>query len=457
MIKKILLILFLWMSLLIFWYIQNSWLPLWYDHGAYKHFVNLLAENQNLENIPTYLKYQFEPFSGTFFYVLTAGVGAENLYGYGYLFIFILTWVSLFLLWKKKGKYTLWSYLGLFLFLLSSLQFMNLWWAFGKQIFATFFLLLLMRYYKNAFIAFLLMTACLSLHRLTGFLALLYFGISFSLSHKKNMKAYFSILIGICVGILSYLVFFGEQVIPYLRGFIEHPQQQIFLEGKYGTWFGWSELLFYFAPILFIVFFTIFWMFSQKNKKNFLRLPAVIFTFFLALCILFRSIAHTRMWSFLDLFFIILITRYLYVFFHKKWMCIFLITQCIFWWIFVHKWHTPFLDKFEYSIIRDITQYMPENTTLVTMSGAYMSWITGYTNREIYSLHQWVWQNVWSYFERKDMRNNSETLCKNLSRLPGNVIVYVWAREKYTSLVNNTCIKETNKWKNWTRLFLYLR
>lgn len=457
MLKKIFFIVFLWVSLLTFWYAQNRWLPLGYDHGAYKHLVNLLSDNQNLEQLPTYLKYQFEPFSGTFFYSLTTWVGQEMLYGWWYLCIFILTWVSLFLLWKKKKKYTLWSYLGLFLFFFSSIQYMNLWWAFGKQMFATFFLVLLMRYYRNGFIAFLLIAACISLHRLTGIVALLYFGISYFLSQKKNIREYVPILIGICVAFLSYLALFYEQILPYMRGFITNPEKQIFLDGKHGTWFSWSELLFYLVPILLMVVLWTINMISQKNTKKILQLPVVVATFLLALLILFRFIAHTRLWTFLDLFLIIFITRYLYMYFCRKWIYIFLITQCVLWWTFVLKWHTPFLDKTEYTIIRDITREMPENISLFAMSWAYMSWITGYTNREIYSPRQWVWQQMWSHLEKKNMQSSPAILCRNLSKLRGDVIIYVWAREEYRSIVDNICIKEIKKWNNWTRLFLYLR
>jgi len=75
--RKIISIFLLGVSLMIFWYIQNGGLPLGYDHGAYKHLINLLSENNNLEGLPRYMKHQFEPFAGTFFYSLTAFTGQE--------------------------------------------------------------------------------------------------------------------------------------------------------------------------------------------------------------------------------------------------------------------------------------------------------------------------------------------------------------------------------------------
>ena len=54
-----------------FWFIQNQSLPLGFDHGIYAHLVNIMESSQNIDGIPTYLKSQYEPFSRTFFYVLS--------------------------------------------------------------------------------------------------------------------------------------------------------------------------------------------------------------------------------------------------------------------------------------------------------------------------------------------------------------------------------------------------
>ncbi len=455
--KKIISIFLLGVCLVVFWYIQNGGLPLGFDHGSYKHLINLLAENNGLETIPRYLKYQFEPFSGTFFYSLTALIGQEIVFWWGYLSIFILTWLSLFLLGKKKKKYTIWSYLWLLLFFFSAIQYMNLWWSFGKQMFATFFLILLMRYYKNSLIAFIMVAACLSLHRLTGFVAISYFLFAYFLSEKKNLKYYYTLLAGLWVAALSYITLFYEQVFPFFKNFIENPGSQILISGKYGTGFSWTELFYYLVPILLMVFLWLIYSVRDKNVKKLIRKPYIICTLLIAFIIIFRSIAHTRLWTFLDLFLIIAITRSLYHLIDRKWIYIFVITQCVLWGTFVNKWHTPFIDRTEYDIIRDVTRDMPRDVTLVTLSWAYMSWITGYTNREIYSPHQWIWQTVWSPLERNEMRNSPKILCNNLSKLTWNVILYIWARERFSSLKNNACIREVQKWGNGTRLFLYLR
>ncbi len=455
--KKIFSIFLLGVSLLVFWYIQNGGLPLGYDHGAYKHIINLLWENQNLQDLPKYLKHQFEPFSGTFFYSLTAFTGQEVFFWWGYLGIFILTWVSLFLLGKKKRKYTVWSYLWLFLFFFSAIQYINLWWAFGKQMFATFFLILLIRYYRNSIIAFILMAACLSLHRLTGFVAISYFLFTYLFSQKRNLKHYYALLIGLWVAAFSYFVLFYEQVFPLIRNIITNPQNQVFIQWKYGTGFSGRELFFYLVPVLLMVFLGLVQSMWGRGIREFLKKPHTVSALLIGLIVVFRSIAHTRLWTFLDLFLIIIITRSLYHLFDRKWIYVFIITQCVVWGVFVNKWHTPFIDQTEYKIIRDVTRDMPRDVTLVTLSWAYMSWLTGYTHREIYSPHQWIWQMLWTSLERKNMKYIPNKLCNNLSKLPWNVVIYIGARENYSSLKDNPCITEVQKWQNGSRLFLHLR
>lgn len=455
--KKILFIWFLWVSLLVFWYHQNFGLPLGYDHGAYRHLINLLGINQDTGHLPTYLQYQFEPFSWTFFYSISTFIGQETLFWWGYLFIFILTWISLFLLWKKNRKYTLGSHLGLYLFLFSSVQYMNLWWAFGKQMFATFFLILLMRYYKKYFIAFLLIAGCISLHRLTGFVALSYFLVTFLNSQRKNRKIYLFMFFGICVGFLSYLPLFYEQVFPYIKNFILNPQKQVFIDGKYWTGFNWGDLLFYIFPVLLMTILWIVHFSSIKSVKYLWRSPIILYTFLLWIFITFRFVAHTRLWTFLDLFLIIILTRHFYHLFHRKWIYVFLIIQCALWLSFVNKWHTPFIEQNELNIIKKIIPNMPEDINLVTLSWAHMSWLMGYTNREIYWPSQWIGREIWSPLERKNMKIDPLVLCSNLSKIDGKVIIYIWAQENYPSLFNNNCIGEIRVWNNGTRLFTYLR
>gem|GEM_PF-1276169 len=56
--------------------------------------------------------------------------------------------------------------------------------------FATLFLILFLRYQKKIPIALILLTACISLHRLTGFIAILYILITFVIHFFEKKKSY---------------------------------------------------------------------------------------------------------------------------------------------------------------------------------------------------------------------------------------------------------------------------
>ena len=441
---------------MIFWFIQNHSLALGYDHGAYSHFVNLLSQGQKIDQLPVYLQHQFEPFSGTFFYVLTEFIGKDVFFSWWYLAIYIGISCTLFLLGKKNNKYTLGSYLWLFFFLFSVLQYTNFWWSFWKQMFATFFLIILMRYHRNIIIAILLSAACVWLHRLTGFVAILYLIFSLaSLWKKRNIKVISMTILGIFFGIVSYKSTFSYQVMSFLRSITQHFTDYIWIKGEYGTGFGGIHFWFYQTPLLLM---TLLWIVTYgmyENIGNIIKKPHIILCIIIGLMVIFRCIAYTRLWSFLDLFLIILIVKTFYHTIQKKWIYIFMVIQVAIWWIFAYKWHTPFIDKEEYEIIRNITKNIPENVTMVTLSAGYMSWMTGYMDNEIYSLSQWISSNIWSWTDKENMQFDKRLLCRKLSTLPGDIFIYVGVKEKFTSTQNNECLSEVKKWRNNARLLLY--
>ena len=81
MIKKMLILLcFLCLSTMIVWYVQNNDLPLGFDHGIYSHLTHTIQNSGNVYSIPDYLRYQYEPSSGTLLYALTKFTGNEVLY-----------------------------------------------------------------------------------------------------------------------------------------------------------------------------------------------------------------------------------------------------------------------------------------------------------------------------------------------------------------------------------------
>jgi hypothetical protein len=98
---------------------------------------------------------------------------------------------------------------------------------------------------------------------------------------------------------------------------------------------------------------------------------------------------------------------------------------------------------------------MPEDVSMVTLTWAYMSMMTWYTDNEIYSSYQWISNESIESKALEKMRHNKSVLCKNLSLLPKKVFVYVGSREYFTSTLDNPCLKEVKKWNNNARLLYY--
>lgn len=423
----------------------NGGIPLWYDYGAYRHLIQLLSDGKSIGSLPLYVQRQFEPFSGTFFYTLSAWLWSDSLFSWWYLWIYILSATGLFLLGKKKDVYTIGSYIAFFLFLFSVLQYVNFWWSFGKQMFATFFLVLLMRYHKKTIIGLIFLTACIALHRLTGFIAILFILWNF-LSQKSYKK--WLIIMSIWLAIATYYPTFHLQVSPYLwRGV----KQYIFLPESYGTGLQWITFWLYELPLI-ILAIVVWW---GRRKKLYYRafiLPAC----FIIFMVVFRCIAHTRLESFMDLFVIIFILKNITQN-HRKILIIFALVQLTLWFWFVSKWHTSFIGRDENSLIQKIVQTMPKDVQMVTLSSKYMSMMTWYTSREIYSQNFGIWANTFSKKERESMHYDHDTLCKKLSYIPGNVVLYVWVKEAPLSTQNNVCLREIKRWKNGAQIFYFER
>lgn len=447
--SKILLILwFLGAWLLGMYILGNNGIPLWYDHGAYKHFVNILEKTGNIQSIPYYLQQQFEPFSGVLFYTLTRYIGQEVVFSYGYPLLYLLISISFFLLGKKNGKYTFGSYIWLLFFLISVGQYMNLWWAFWKQMFAILFLILLIRYNKKTIIGLILLAWCIALHRLTGFVAIMYIVFDIIFNHKRQSKI---ILYALALGLITYIPTIQIQVLPYLHNIAN--QSHIFLTWKYGT--GFSKPIFwtYITPLLIAALISMKWAFQARALKEWVPLMlSIVIIFFI---ITFRGIGHTRFQSFWDLFLIIFISQLWYRYINVKILTIITVLQISMWSYFTHRWHTPYIEKEELDIIKNITSSMPKNINIVTLTWAYMSMMTGYVDNEIYSTYQGIWSTVFDKNELKEMRWNKSVLCKNLELIDGNTFIYVGAKEVFTSTIDNPCLHEIKNWHNNARLLVY--
>lgn len=445
---KLLLLTFTGIAVLLGFTYLNSGMPLWYDHGAYRHFVHLLWAWHHIQDLPQYLQHQFEPFSGTFFYVLAVLTEEKYVYGYWYVILYIFIGLALFLLWKRKWKYTCGSFLGLAFFIFSLTQYNNFWWSFGKQMFSTFFLLLFFRYYHKYLLSIVLLIACIALHRMTGFLAILYVLLSSFLSFSKKQR--YAFLIAVIIAILSYLPTFDIQVLPFLSHKINH---YIFLSGTYGTGLPPGIFWAYEIPVALLCFIAIFYLIYSKRVP--LKHPLVWLVVIITWMVISRSIAHTRLQSFVDLFFIIFLVRFWYFFLPKKVIIIILLIQAILWSIFVFQWHTPFLSQQEDLDIQKMLENIPKNVSLVTLTGAYMSSMTSYYDGEIYSTYQGIGSDVFNKDELTKMRRDKKILCKNLGLLPHKVFVYFGVKEKFTSTQNNQCLSLIKKWNTGAQLLYY--
>jgi hypothetical protein len=424
---------------------QNQGIPLGYDHGAYRHFVNILEKTQDIEKIPLYLQYQFEPFSGTFFYILLTYLGPENVFSWGYYWLYIMIWMSFLLLWKRSHKYTLWSYVAFFLFIFSVLQYTNFWWSFGKQLFATLFLILFIRYYslKKTFIYTILFTACIALHRITGFIAIMYVLSWYFLQKNKINKI---LLLGLWLGIVSYIQTIEIQIMPLLKSiFIE---KYIFVHGKYGTGFDRWIFFIYILPVLILSFSTIY----KKSIKNLYQI--LFICWFLWVIVITQSIAYSRIQTFVEIFLIILISQIPYRSINKKILIVVIIIHMSFWFAVVQKWHTPDISYAEHEILKDFIKNTPEDATIVTLDAGYMSMMMGLTSKEIYNPDYWIWTEIFIQSDSKKIRTQPQIFCKNLFFLWKKIFVYKWINDISPSLYHNACLQEIKSWGD-AKLFLY--
>ena len=137
-----------------------------------------------------------------------------------------------------------------------------------------------------------------------------------------------------------------------------------------------------------------------------------------------RSIGHSRIQTFMDLFLIILITKVFFQYINAKWISILIVIQACLWSHFSSIWHKPYISPDENNRIRNIVHSIPENVKIVTLSPAYNAYLSKYTDREIYAPSYGISQKIWGKSAKK-MRYDKILFCENLQKLSGNVFVYV--------------------------------
>jgi|GEM_PF-1284593 len=137
-----------------------------------------------------------------------------------------------------------------------------------------------------------------------------------------------------------------------------------------------------------------------------------------------KSIAHSRIQTFMDLFLIIAITKVFFQYIGTKWIFVLMIIQVCLWSQFAYTWHKPYISLDENSRIKNMVHSIPDNVKIVTLSPAYNSYLSKYTAREIYAPGHGISQKIWGKSYKK-MRYEKNTLCENLQQLSGNIFVYV--------------------------------
>ena len=170
-----------------------------------------------------------------------------------------------------------------------------------------------------------------------------------------------------------------------------------------------------------------------------------------------RSLGHSRLQSFVDLFLIIAFIKLFLYYIHKKWIVILIIVQVFLWSVFSFKYHQAFVSPEELNSIKNITAKIPENISIFSFSAAYTSWLSKYTDREIYSTQQGIWPSLWTHEQRRSMEYNSWDLCKNLGMISWEVVIYNWSKERFPSVIDNPCLEEVITWNHGTRVFTYIR
>lgn len=458
MIKKILLFgWFLIAAILVVNVINNQTMPLGFDHGPYKYFIWLYeSHNGRMPELSHTLQSQFEPFSGAFFFYLKTAVSDHFLFTWLYLGAHIFISILFFVLWKNNRKYSLWWLIGWLLFLISSVQYGNYAGALWKQIFATIFLLLGMRYQKKIFLQSIFFLACIVLHRLTGFVAIL-FSLFTLLSAKKNIPstnkvAFVSV---ICLAIITYIPTFRSQVLPYLVSLTSHIHEHIFIQGRYGAGFSGKNFWFLEIPLILIIFLWI----AQAHKKNYKSLvknPYILTFGVVAFLVIFRGIAHSRFQSFFDLFLLLIFTQYASVYVWKKWIYTLLVIQMILWaWIFAHD-HTSPIDSQEGDIIKGIVENMPDNAQLFSLSSEYRALMTGYGHRDFRDEER-KYLSIKTKNERIQLSKDKQFLCEKLWNVENEVFLYRGAKEKVLSPVDNPCLRVIKRWSNGAQFMHYFK
>lgn len=441
-------ILFLWVlivGVLITYVVWNDFTPLGYDHGAYRHYMWLIEKYWEAPDMAV----QFESFFDPTIKALSLGVSRDAMLIWGYTFLYILTSISAFIIGKKENKYTMVSYIAGILVMASLVQYRVFWVWLGKEMFATFLLLLSLKYYKNIWVYIILTAACIGLHRLTWIFSIFFMWILyFNDSREWKQKIY--MLIAVLLWIITYIPTLEIQIIPLISWNLG---RHILIQR--GSWSLFGEKIFWSTQIPgLIALITWIYYYRKIHKKYPVNKKWYFFLLTMVLVVL-RISGHTRIGAFFDLFLILYIAQIVAHSFKKKYILILVWLQTIIWCIFTYQDHTPTISTGELSAIKNIKENMTESKYLVNFYKSYGGWILGYSDLDIDSLYGLKIKKPKTKQDKIFVRNNPDIFCQLLHEKKQTTYIFMGDIEKSIFPQKATCIKEVKTFANWAKLFIY--
>lgn len=432
-------------GMLVLYTLWNNLTPLGYDHGAYRHYIWLIETYGKADEMVV----QFESFFGAFTRVLTVALPSDIILTWWYLAVYVATSICVFILGKNKNKYTLASYVWAILIIISTVQYKVFWLWLGKEMFATIFLLLSIRYYKKPALYIILTAACIAVHRLTGIFAVA-FALTIFITDKRTWLQKIYILISIVIGVLCYMPAIKIHVLPLISWDVT---QHILISGSSGSLF--REKTFWFAEsFMLFVSICITYFYHKKTKKYVFKGKKYYYFLIAAVLIILRITGHTRIWAFFDIFLIVYIVQMATFVARRGYIILFITLYAIVWSGYTYQNHTPTISRWDLSAIKQIKENMVESKYLINLSRSYWAWILGYSNLDIESLYTIKIKKP-SWKEKAQTTKYSESFCSLLHKKNQTTYIFMGRSEKGTFPQKASCIQEVKKFTNWAKLFIY--
>jgi hypothetical protein len=442
MMKKILLLIFVFLLVLrLLPYIKNA-VPLGYDAGIY------LYEFQHFPNIPDWLKTGFSPGLFIAVYPFVKLFNPESLL----IPVSIISQIFLFICIYKVSKNVFNEKIALinvFLFTVSLVQYRTFWFFYVKNTFALGFLLL--SYYflnKRKFIPAFIFTMLLSFFHLPTYLIYLVTNIVISILDYNNLKFYLCIFIcTIMVFLIYYFPTFNQTISPLIVPVLKTiALYKVIIMGKFTDGGG----SFYSIPISFLM--TIFYLpfallgayiLRQERDKK-IYLVALFITLLMVISGFYFS---QRFFIPLDIFLIIFAGYGINFVFEKNKKFIDILPIYYFVLIiliisFVFKTSQPLIS---FKTLTEIKKFgKTKNGYVLSTSKEDNAWLLGYSNLKLIA---WDFGGDNKYWQTKEWEElylsiPIENKISNISKLPRPLYVYINDKQLtyFKKLSDNPCL-----------------